>query len=365
MKWSIRCREDGQVLIQVTLALFVLVLFVALAVDVGHVYAERRHMQNAADAGALAGAREICFGDPDSAEYQAWRYATEKNGAQAAHVEIISGYKVHVVASEAAETYFIRLIPGLETVDVGAEATAACGRANRGSGFFPIAFDLDTWGDIECLNNEQFLVWDDDTVTEDLCDICDCSGMEEEFGGEISANIGPGQRGWVTLSAPPDPVPIPEDCGNVNDCGANALKCWLEHDYPGNIDIGMCVPGKPGVVQDALPSAGSRVGGDKDIVRILLWDETPCTDDIKAPGCQPGGGDDRWYYIADFGCVKIEEYEAKFTLPPREGHKQNECPKNAKVIRVTKLCDCPPSSGGSTGGDPIPEGGIGAVSLIE
>ena len=37
--------RGGQILVLVALALFVLVAFVALAVDVGHIYRERRHMQ--------------------------------------------------------------------------------------------------------------------------------------------------------------------------------------------------------------------------------------------------------------------------------------------------------------------------------
>ena len=50
-----RCSsEDGQVLIQVALMLVVLLTFVGLAIDGGLVYAERRQMQNAADAAALA-----------------------------------------------------------------------------------------------------------------------------------------------------------------------------------------------------------------------------------------------------------------------------------------------------------------------
>ena len=47
--------EDGQALIQVTLSIMVLLGFVALSIDVGRVYSERRNMQNAADAAALAG----------------------------------------------------------------------------------------------------------------------------------------------------------------------------------------------------------------------------------------------------------------------------------------------------------------------
>ncbi len=52
-------QEAGQTLVYVTLALTVLLALVALAIDVGFAYSTRRHMQNAADAGAQA----ICRGE--------------------------------------------------------------------------------------------------------------------------------------------------------------------------------------------------------------------------------------------------------------------------------------------------------------
>ena len=59
--------DRGQTLVWVAVGMVVLLGIVALAVDVGHLYAERRHMQNAADAGALEAARARCF-DNDTAE---------------------------------------------------------------------------------------------------------------------------------------------------------------------------------------------------------------------------------------------------------------------------------------------------------
>ena len=64
MKLRIRGGEDGQALAQTAITMMLLLAIVSLAIDVGLAYAERRHMQNAADAGALAGAWELCFGDP-------------------------------------------------------------------------------------------------------------------------------------------------------------------------------------------------------------------------------------------------------------------------------------------------------------
>jgi len=59
--------ERGSTLITVAITLLVLVAFLALAIDIASAYAERRKMQNAADAAALAGA-EILIGGGSDAE---------------------------------------------------------------------------------------------------------------------------------------------------------------------------------------------------------------------------------------------------------------------------------------------------------
>jgi len=51
--------EQGQAIVILALAMIVLLAFAALAIDGGNTYVERRRAQNAADAGALAGAREL------------------------------------------------------------------------------------------------------------------------------------------------------------------------------------------------------------------------------------------------------------------------------------------------------------------
>src|SRR5439155_19638592 len=57
----------GQVLVMVALLLTVLLAFSGLAIDIGRQVAERRHVQTAADAGALAACRSLIAGDSDSA----------------------------------------------------------------------------------------------------------------------------------------------------------------------------------------------------------------------------------------------------------------------------------------------------------
>src|SRR5205823_13485470 len=59
--------SPGQVLVVVALLLTVLLAFSGLAIDVGRQVAERRHVQTAADAGALAACHSLIAGDSDSA----------------------------------------------------------------------------------------------------------------------------------------------------------------------------------------------------------------------------------------------------------------------------------------------------------
>ena len=54
--------ERGQTLVIIALFMVAVVGMAALVLDGGHAYAQRRRMQNAADAGALAGARELAGG---------------------------------------------------------------------------------------------------------------------------------------------------------------------------------------------------------------------------------------------------------------------------------------------------------------
>ncbi len=61
MFWPVTANswECGQTLLLFVLALGVLFGFVALAIDVGLLYEDRRHLQNTADAAALAGVAEL------------------------------------------------------------------------------------------------------------------------------------------------------------------------------------------------------------------------------------------------------------------------------------------------------------------
>jgi hypothetical protein len=351
-------RERGQALIMVALMVVVLLGFVALALDVGNVYGGRRRMQNAADAGALAGARELCFGSGSRAQAKviAEDYATIHNGAQSAVADIPSdGYTVTVVATQTLDTFFAGAI-GIDTANVRAEAAALCGRAIRGGGMWPLAFKYDVYSDsIAC--GEQFLVFaqDDDVDCAGGC-VCVSSGITEttpECEDKCDCNvigpfIAPGDRGWLTFFEPEEGYP--DDCNAHQNCGANELACWIRNNHPGPINIGDCVPGQPGVDAGVKDDVDTRID---DILNIILWDRECCDytdegcDDPEPLGTCPGTP----YLVAAFGCVQVVGWEHTLNIP-KCGNPAKTCQtgNNLKVVHAIKICDDPAVD--AVGGDP-------------
>ncbi len=150
-------------MIQVAIVMFLLLAIVSLAIDVGNVYAGRRRMQNAADAGALAGAYELCFGDASAWETTALDYAINRNGAETA-TATLQEWIVTVTARETVETFLAGIV-GINTVDVAAVAEAACGNAISLCNIWPLTFHEERWDRIDC--GDEFYVFNDDSLDED------------------------------------------------------------------------------------------------------------------------------------------------------------------------------------------------------
>jgi Flp pilus assembly protein TadG len=142
-----RHASRGQILIMFALFLVGLLGIVGLATDLGMAFAQRRTMQNGADAGALAGARAVArwsSSSPTSAQPEVAamvaankmntepvvalceyvNYAEVSQGGCGATVPA-SATGVRVRAAEDHPTFFIRVVPGApETIRVEAEAVA-------------------------------------------------------------------------------------------------------------------------------------------------------------------------------------------------------------------------------------------------
>lgn len=132
MKVVRRLRDDeGQVLVMVALMMVGVVSVVGLVSDGGLVFAQRRDLQNVADAAAAAGAMQI-----DEAAYRSTGEVVldEQLARDAAafyldaegdldYVVNVLPDRVEVAVSRQATTGFLRVI-GIDGVDVSASASA-------------------------------------------------------------------------------------------------------------------------------------------------------------------------------------------------------------------------------------------------
>jgi Flp pilus assembly protein TadG len=143
-----RAAPRGQVLVIVAVLMVILLAFAGITVDLGRQNAERRHVQTAADAAALAACRALIDGESDSAAADAARTVAMINveGSPAdatatvapdnarifddghagdpAYLRsgiIVSGTSVRVAISSTLQTGLARVL-GITTLDTGAQA---------------------------------------------------------------------------------------------------------------------------------------------------------------------------------------------------------------------------------------------------
>ncbi|MGI6374930.1 MAG: pilus assembly protein TadG-related protein [Anaerolineae bacterium] len=361
-------RSEGQVLVWVAVLLVALLLFAGLAVDVGAGLSVRREMQNAADAGALAGAHELCFGVRGQATARALEYA-EANGAlgpviveirdQNGNVDPTNGYVVWVQAGTEANTTLLGLL-GVDQYPVNATAAAACGVATSSCGLWPLTFSEEVWNR-NC--DKVIYVWNAQNAQQEInCDLEDCD-MDNDGIDDIVTGAG---RGWVDFSDSQDPL-YPDGCIQTG-CGANEMSCLVTSGgSKDRVVLPSCLPGVGGVRASVVSDCIAQTGME---IKIPVFESMGCT---AGKSCPNGGT----YMISRFGCAIVEPPLADWevtcdagTYPcynPTKHEVQMSQTKKSSVVRVTVSCDNCTTDCGGTAGDPPPPGGgsVLAVSLIE
>lgn len=119
-------RKKGTAAVTVTLFMTALLVFCALAVDIGVVAYERSRMVNAVDSAALAGAQELIYNRNNA--YTVAKEYLKKNGVDPLSAEIAifdNDTKVSVSANEDVEHYFARIL-GFNKTNVKATGVAEC-----------------------------------------------------------------------------------------------------------------------------------------------------------------------------------------------------------------------------------------------
>lgn len=121
-KFKLLKDESGQALVLVALLMVVLLGFAALVIDVGSLYITKANLQNAADAAALAGAKDL--GTSNDATATAKNYA-KMNGCEntAVNPTNTNPTKIEVICTKTVPRIFAVFLSNKDT-DVSARAVA-------------------------------------------------------------------------------------------------------------------------------------------------------------------------------------------------------------------------------------------------
>jgi len=204
-----------------------------LVVDVGHLYAQRRFMQNAADAGALAGARSLALNEALPDAQRAVHDYTVGYNAVGSVISDVQGSTVAVTVTREVPTYFMGIM-GIEANTVAASAEAGHCPIGKISGMMPFGVQ-----DGNIMYGVESMVWDniDGDPTQD-------KDYPKDWVNAGNNLITSPHRGWINLD--PD-----HSSGNASD-----TKLWLgPAGFPGVIDLsggGIWLTGTTGTMASCL-----------------------------------------------------------------------------------------------------------------
>jgi len=313
-------REEGQSLIIVGGLLIVLVALIGLVVDAGNAYAQRRIVQNAADAAALAGSQKLGEQDdwmldptnPDLYLYN-WEVIAEveeyarRNGLDPANVSIyytdidgnilsyggspadarqmgadvvinedtfggVRAAGIRVEADLPFPTYLVRVIGRNEmTAHGSSNGVLACGACTAGGGdegLFPIAVYVGLF---------------------DASDGRPVIGQRYRIFEKRSHFPGTGSFGWLSWQGDPSNTAL---CDNVKDTSRS-----------GQWSVGDMVPTGPGVMNSSCVRRELKRRIDN---RIDLDPSRPATVTVPIFDYTEGTGNNKRYHIVGFARFRIE-----------------------------------------------------------
>ena len=356
--------KRGQSLVFYTMISLAGLIFLALVIEGGNIFAMRRLAQNAADAGALAGARELCAtGDwINVAKPAAEKYATQNNKARLANLDsqsataLLDGENlvdVNVVINYKPffNNFNNNMIGPLLTVV--AYAQAGCFLPGVGEGVLPVA-----WSCRDPVNDPDPPSCAPQTIPYESSISCDLELGDPVYTVMDSGDLG---KDLVCIDPPvvegnplcPGPAPIPDptetffplDCDFDNDCindlgifsggnrgwlsldggaGSADPKDWIDTGFPGEVFVHHWYPALTGNMADLYlcveGSAGCANNHVNTIVTVPVFSavchtsipsKETCGDEFHSIPPDPwqdvvvGTSSQDWYHVIDFSAFYI------------------------------------------------------------
>jgi hypothetical protein len=352
-----RPRQKGQAIALFALALAAIVAGVAVVVDGGYAFAQRRVAQNAADFAAMAGTRIIgqkrinlpATASEVTAAINAALTANEATLVDATYVDhegdairsVVGAPSIPgdafgvVVTAQTSWRPFLLGVLGITDWDAGAQATARTPGRSLGGGVMPVGInDLHFNGLLKC----------------PITDFDGCVG-QHLTSGHLNA---PGQFGWLKfgLNGNGSACQWANSLGMLDDGGCRPDKPFLQSQIgpepPAN-SHGCCTAvGQAGSVDLIGGLEGNKVSADLTFYidnRIPVW--LPIWDTAH------GNGNGAYYHIVGFGALAFTHESGAKDLygVPLTG----ACPDGTKV-EPHDYCTAP--------GGPFVLDATGTVNLI-
>ncbi|NPV08794.1 MAG: Tad domain-containing protein [Anaerolineae bacterium] len=294
--------------------LVVLLGMVALALDGGQVYLQRRQMQTAADAAALAAARTICL-EPEADWVDVGNAYCLANGADndgsgnPCAVGLGSTERsAQATAPKTVLTWFAGILGAqFSSIDVGANAEARCSNVGAGENLLPLAVHVPLGGwayeDDELLTNVEWELYDKESTKweKDCCTVDEVTGQSRICIPGVDPKCPDqcddkkGSFGLIDWNAGIGTCEPGTKCNNVTDYINNPCCAGLVY-------IGQELMVEPGVTTSMLKALEQYcyVPGEENTVLVPLYE-------VRTPGlCERGsGGSTQTYTVKAFGRFQL------------------------------------------------------------
>lgn len=314
--------EKGQAVVIVALAMVALLGFTALAVDGGALYLERRNMVTAADAAALAGAKELYLSDNNTAKAvaEAKKYAEANGAAITDEIEVVdvdyNGETVKGVSVNVGRNvdYTFGRVLGLDNTDVMAKATAVWLYPTHYAGdLFPVFFEHsggDLPGDQQVLLDEKLTAgdWGLLDVGSGMSDVNDVFAGEPYSAGELVAYYSSGGDYVLAYTEP----------GNAQS-RIDAIETRMVKAK--NPDSGVTMEG-------VIPIVGEFTENGKAVLKIIGFASFLIEDVITAETKET---DDLWWGRGSIEALDIANPPKLYGGYPKKQDLSDEFPKGSLI----------------------------------
>lgn len=249
-------KQGGQTLIIFVLAASVLLGFTAMAIDVGLLFEDRRHLQNTADAAALAGVAELPL-DPVGAKLKAEEWAAN-NGVDSSEIKTIEvrttdfpNDTLYVEVEKEFSWIFGRAL-GQTSSAVGASAAAQVGSLSGGNDLMPWAIVL---GSSDCLDHQG------DPIIDMNCSVkvgADTGGITGWYGALDLDGIGGGSAEYESH--------VIDGTAKTAYCAEGQTESWCETSVIDALDGNKVGGTGHGIDERLAAEATPGCGNDQDSV---------------------------------------------------------------------------------------------------